>query len=230
MSLPQTSQPDPRTRTGAIGLALAGILFVLYEFVAPREDQTTLEGAESWASAAWSFAHIAAIIGLILIPLTYGALRGHFEGTRNEKTAFLAATTGYIGSALTISYYGAEVYGLKAIGARAVADGDASLTEVGEAFRMDSVAATIFAIGLALIALAAILIAVAVWRSGTVNRWSAIPLAAAMVLYLPHFYFPYAGRLAWGVLVGLSALILAWAMFSARRPINAEAAPQLQKA
>ena len=61
---------------------------------APRLDQTTLEGAESWTSAGWSVAHIAAIVGLILFPLGYGALRGRLEGTRNEKTAFMAATIG----------------------------------------------------------------------------------------------------------------------------------------
>ncbi len=158
---------------GAFAFALAGILFVIYEAAAPRLDQTTLEGAESWTSAGWSVAHIAAIVGLILIPLGYGALRGYLEGTRNEKTAFMAATIGYIGSALTISYYGAEVYGLKAIGQRAVEDGDATMTEVGNAFRYDPTAMSVFAIGLALIAVAAVLAAVAVWRSGTLNKWSA---------------------------------------------------------
>nr|BFF23743.1 hypothetical protein GCM10025732_17080 [Glycomyces mayteni] len=159
--------PDPRARMGAFAFALAGVLFVVYEAVAPRADQTTLEGAASWASAGWSIAHVSAIVGLILIPLGYGALRGFLEGTKNEKTAFLAATIGYIGSGLTISYYGAEVYGLKAIGERAVADGDATLTEVGDAFRYDATAMTVFAIGLALIAVAGVLAAVAVWRSGS---------------------------------------------------------------
>jgi hypothetical protein len=217
--------PDPRTRTGAIAFGLAGVLFVLYEAAAPRLDQTTLEGAESWTSAGWAFAHIAAIVGLILIPLAYGSLRGHLEGTRNEKTAFLAATTGYIGSALTISYYGAEVYGLKAIGERAVADADPTMTEVADAFRYDPVAVTVFAIGLALVALAAVIAAVAVWRSGTLNRWSGVPLAVLMVTYLPQFFLPHAGRIAWGALVTVAALWLAAEMWRAasKRPVKAPA-------
>ncbi|GAB3649608.1 hypothetical protein [Glycomyces tarimensis] len=201
-----------RIRLGALGMAVAGILFVLYEAVAPRTDQTTLEGAESWASAGWAFSHIAAIVGLILIPMTWGALRMHLDGigaAKPERTAFLAGALGVIGSGLTISYYGAEVYGLKAIGARAVADGDASLTEVGEAFRMDPTAATVFVIGLGLIAVAAVLAAVAVWRSGTMHRWSAVPMAVAMVLYLPQFFVPQPARIAWGALVAVSALWIA---------------------
>jgi uncharacterized membrane protein len=204
-----TPQTDPRARMGAIAFALAGVLFVIYEAAAPRLDQTTLEGAESWTSAGWAIAHIAAIVGLILIPLGYGALRGYLEGTRNEKTAFMAATIGYIGSALTISYYGAEVYGLKAIGERAVEDGDATMAEVGEAFRMDPTALSVFVIGLALIAVAAVLAAVAVWRSGTLQKWSAVPLAALLVTMLPQYFLPHGARIAWGALVTVAALWLA---------------------
>lgn len=210
MSLPPPArQADPRARMGAFAFAIAGILFVIYEAAAPRRDQTTLEGAESWTSAGWTAAHLAAIVGLILIPLGYGALRGHLEGTRNEKTAFMAATIGYIGSALTISYYGAEVYGLKAIGQRAVEDGDATMTEVGDAFRYDPTAMGVFTIGLVLIAIAAVLAAVAVWRSGTLHKWSAVPLAALLVTMLPQYFLPHAGRIAWGALVTVAALWLA---------------------
>ncbi|GAA1678599.1 hypothetical protein GCM10009830_27140 [Glycomyces endophyticus] len=207
--MPVPHAPDSRARAGAIAFGLAGVLFVLYEAVAPRADQTTLEGAESWTTTGWAVAHLAAIVALILVPLAYGALRGHLEGTRNEGTAFLAATIGYIGSGLTISYYGAEVYGLRAIGERAVADGDATMTEVGDAFRLDAIAMSVFAIGLALIAVAAVAAAVAVWRSGTLNRWSGVPFAALMVTFLPQFFLPHAGRIAWGALVTVAALWLA---------------------
>ena len=220
MTVPHASphaSPVHRTRLGAIALAIAGVLFAVYEAAAPRTDQTTLDGAASWASAGWSIAHISAIVGLILIPLGYGAIRGYLEGTPHERTAFLAATTGYIGSGLTISYYGAEVYGLKAIGQRAVADGDASLTDVGNDFRLDPTAMTVFAIGLLLIAIAAVLIAIAVWRSGSLPRWSAVPLAALLVTMLPQYFLPHALRIAWGVLVAAAALWLATALWRAAR-------------
>ncbi|MFE7802020.1 hypothetical protein [Nocardia sp. NPDC057440] len=198
-----------RTRIGAAGLALAGVLFLVYETAAPRKDQDTLEGAASWTSTGWAVGHVAAILGLILIPLGWGALRNRLQDNRNENLAYLAATLGYIGSALTISYYGAEVYGLQAIGARAVADGDASLTKVGNDFRMDSIAVTVFALGLALIAAAAILAAVAIWRSGILARWSGVAMAVAMVVYLPHFYLPHAVRVGWGALVTVGACWIA---------------------
>ncbi|MFD3592952.1 hypothetical protein ACFWU5_09505 [Nocardia sp. NPDC058640] len=199
-----------RSRMGAVAFALAGVLFVIYEVAAPRvADQTTLESAQSWASTGWSLAHLAAIIGLVLIPLGYSALRDHLADTRNEATAAKATTIGYIGSALTISYYGAETYGLAAIGRRAVADGDATLTEVGNAFRYDATAMTVFALGLTLIAVAAVLAAVAVWRSGTLDRWSGVPLAALLVTMLPQFFLPQIGRIAWGAMVAAATFWLA---------------------
>jgi uncharacterized membrane protein len=202
---------------GAAAFATAGVLFVLYESAAPRKDETTLAGAEAWTSAGWSIAHISAIVGLILIPLGYGAIRGLLDDTPHEKTAFLAASIGYIGSGLTISYYGAEVYGLKAIGERAVAEGDASLTDVGNDFRLDPTAMTIFAVGLLLVAIAAVLAAIAVWRSGSLPRWSAVPLAALLVTMLPQYFLPQAGRIIWGVLFLLAALWLAFALWRAAR-------------
>jgi hypothetical protein len=198
-----------RVRSGAVGLALAGLLFVFYEAAAPRRDETTLDGAEAWTSAAWAAAHLAAVLGLILIPLAWGALRRHLDGTRAEPAAYRATLLGAVGSGLTITYYGAETYGLKAIGERALADGDASLTEVGEAFRMDPTALTIFLIGLALVAVAAVLAAAAVWRSTTMHRWSAVPMAVAMVTFVPHFFLPHPARIAWGALVTLGALWIA---------------------
>lgn len=153
--------------------------------------------------------HVGAIIGLILIPLGWAALRNHLADSRTEQLAYVAATLGYIGSALSISYYGAEVYGLRAIGARALADGDASLTQIGADFRMSPIAATVFATGLTFIAIAAILAAAAIWRSGTLQRWSGVPLAAAMVLYLPHFWLSHAERIGWGVLATIGAMWIA---------------------
>lgn len=214
MTVPNVS-PDRRTQMGAVAFAIAGILFAVYEVVAPRADETTLDGAAAWASAGWSIAHVSAIVGLILIPLGYGAIRDFLDGTPQERTAYLAAVIGYIGSGLTISYYGAEVYGLKAIGERALADGDPSLTDVGNDFRLDPTAMTVFAIGLLLIAVAAVLASIAVWRSGSLPRWSAVPLAALLVTMLPQFFLPHAGRIAWGVLVAVAALWLAAALWRA---------------
>ena len=69
-------------------------------------------------------------------------------------------------------------------------------------------------------AVAAVLAAVAVWRSGTLNKWSAVPLAALLVTMLPQYFLPHTGRIAWGALVTVAALWLAAEMWraAAKRP------------
>jgi hypothetical protein len=85
---------------------------------------------------------------------------------------------------------------------------------------MDPTALGVFVAGLALIAVAAVLAAVAVWRSGTLHKWSAVPLAALLVTMLPQYFLPHSARIAWGALVAVAALWLAAEMWraAAKRP------------
>src|SRR2546427_10969618 len=61
----------PHARLGALCLAVAGILFVLYPAIRPFSDETSLQGAEAFASNAWIVAHVLAM----LQPLETGSWR-----------------------------------------------------------------------------------------------------------------------------------------------------------
>ena len=54
--------------------------------------------------------------------------------------------------------------------------------------------------------------AVAVWRCGGLQRWSAVPLAAGLVLYIPQFAVSQPVRIAHGVLMMAGCWWLAWAL------------------
>ena len=60
--------------------------------------------------------------------------------------------------------------------------------------------------GLLLLAVGAVLVAIAVWRSGTLSRWSGIPFALGFVLYLPQFFGTQPIRMAHGLLVALGCI------------------------
>ena len=78
---------------------------------------------------------------------------------------------------------------------------------------------TIFGAGLLLLAAAAILAAIAVWRSNVLPRASAILFATGMALFLPQFFGPAAVRIAHGILLAAGLIILAAALWaSASRP------------
>ena len=75
-----------------------------------------------------------------------------------------------------------------------------------------------FVVGLLLLAIGAILVAIAVWRSGTLSRWSGIPFALGFVLYLPQFFGTQPIRVAHGLLVALGCLWVALSLVTAQNP------------
>ncbi|MGH3736049.1 MAG: hypothetical protein ACRDT6_10575 [Micromonosporaceae bacterium] len=206
-----------RTRLGALCLAAAAVLFVLYPAVRPWHDETTQAGAvASMGSGGWVASHLFAMLGFILVPLGLLALRTALA-THTERLALTAAVTSWIGAGLTLPYYGAEDFGLYAV-ARAAAGGAAiDVPAVADAFHFQPVAATVFLLGLLGIGAGAVLAAVAVWRSETLNRSSGIPYALGFALFIPQFFTPPAVRIGHGVLVGIGCAWLAWELWRAPR-------------
>lgn len=89
----------------------------------------------------------------------------------------------WVGAGLTLPYYGAEDFGL-----HAAATEGSNLLAVADAVRYNPVAVTGFGVGLVTLAVRAVLVAVAVWRSGTVHRYAAVAFAGRFVLFLPQFF------------------------------------------
>ncbi|WP_433352117.1 hypothetical protein ACQP25_03640 [Microtetraspora malaysiensis] len=202
-----------RARLGAGSLAVAGVLFLLYPVVRPYSDETTLAGARAMASSAWVAAHLFAAVGFVL--LTLGLLALHLVLDRRPSLTAVVVT--WIGAGLTLPYYGAEVFGLNVIAARALKEQDASLLSLADDFRFGPAAVTMFGAGLLLLGVGVVLAAVAVWRSGVLSRWSAVPLAVGFALFLPQFFGSPALRMAHGALIAVGALWVAVELWRARR-------------
>lgn len=212
-----------RSRGGAVALAVAGVLFLAYPAVRPWHDETTVAGAtRSMGSSAWVAAHFFAMIGFILLPLGLLAVQRIVAGTRGAGLASTATVLTWIGAGLTLPYYGAEDFGLHAIAGPKGSSSD--LLALVDAVRYQPVAITIFGLGLLLLAVGSVMVAVAVWRSGTMPKWSAVAYAAGFALFLPQFFGPAPVRIAHGALTALGAILLAAAVWSGGRAETAEAA------
>jgi hypothetical protein len=210
LMLPSTSAY--RVRLGALSLAVSGILFVLYPLLRPFSDEASLQGAEAFASSAWIVAHLLAIVAFILLALGLLGLHIALQHTAVERLAFLALVLSWIGVGLTLPFYGAEVFGLHAISQEAVSQHSAALLALADAVRFGP-GFIVIIVGLLLLAVGSILIAIAVWQSGTLSRWSGIPLALGFVLYLPQFLGTQPIRVAHGLLVALGCI---WIAFESR--------------
>jgi hypothetical protein len=211
-----------RTRLGALCFAIAAAMFVLYPAVRPWTDESTVDGAMSaMASNAWVASHLFAIIGFILVPLGLLALWGVVRSSRVEGVALAAAVTSWIGAGLTLPYYGAEDFGLHAVAVKAAAGEPIDFLGVVDGFRFHPVAATLFGLGLATLAVGAILAAVAVWRSAVLPKYSGVPFALGFALFIPQFFSTPAVRISHGVLVGIGCAWLALVLW--RSPVQSEA-------
>jgi len=86
-----------RMRFDALSMALAGILFVLYPAVRPFSDETSLQGAQAFASTAWILAHTLAILGFILLAWGIFTLFTLLQGTTAERPMVWGLALSWLG-------------------------------------------------------------------------------------------------------------------------------------
>lgn len=197
-----------RPHLSAAYLVISGILFVLYPAIRPFSDETSLQGATAFASTEWLVAHILAIIAFTLLPLGLLGFYNSLQEIAVKSLAYWSVVMCLIGIGLTLPFYGAETYGLHTLGQEAIRKQTATL--VGLAADVRSGAGLVmFLIGLLLLAVAAVILAIAIWKSGRYHKWSGIPFAFGMGLYIPQFFGGQPIRVAHGLLVALGCLWLA---------------------
>ena len=100
----------------AVALVAAGVCFLLYPAIRPFADEDSLAGAKAFASDAWVIAHLLAVLAFNLFSLGLSGVAQRLQ-TRLARSSVIVS---WIGVGLTLTYYGAEVFGLHAIGTTAV--------------------------------------------------------------------------------------------------------------
>lgn len=209
-------------------LITSGTLMAAYLLLRPYGDTSGDQAhtAAAFASWQWVASHVSGLLALAawawLTQRLVDTSRSHGTPTHISLSARVARGTGLAGALLALPYYGAETFGLHALGRAHQADATFALTELTDAVRNQPVALTLFAVGL--LALAASGIATALtWRQlATTRRWAAWPVGVLLALFLPQFYLPPTGRMAYGVAFAVAAVSLAVAARTQRRPMGVQ--------
>ncbi|MGC5166921.1 hypothetical protein [Luteimicrobium sp. DT211] len=207
-----TRAARPRRRAAAAALGTLGALVLLFPALRPWPDESvaTPELARAMASDRWIVAHLCGAAAIALWPFA-AALVARLLPDRRATRA--AVVTGGAGAALVLPYFGAEIFAIHELAGRAATTWDPTFLDTIEDIRLQPVAATMFGSGLVLLATSGVLLAVAWWRAATGGRrWAAVPLAAALVLFLPQFFAGEPARVAHGVVAALAAWLLAAAV------------------
>lgn len=206
--------PIPRTthafrvRLASLALIVAGILFVLYPALRPFSDEVSLQGAAAFASTEWIVAHVLAILAFILLTFGLFGLYLYIKETTVERLMFLALVLSWLGVGLTLPFYGAEVFGLQAIGQEAIRQHSAELVSLANSVRF-GFGFNMIVVGLMLFAIGSIMVAIAIWKSHILPKWSGIPYALGFLLYLPQFMGTQPIRVAHGLMVCFGCLWIA---------------------
>lgn len=181
----------------AAALALAGVAFATYPAMRGYGSEIGLAGAELWARPAWLAAHVLGMAGFVL------------AGWGLAAVDHRAGRWGLLGAVLVLPYYGAEAFGLHALGRRAVETGDASMVAAADMFRYAPVALTTFALGLVFVAAAGLRLLVLVPRATAADRVGLSLVGVALVTYLPQFFVAPTGRVVHGVVLGVGLVVIA---------------------
>ena len=181
-------------------LVAAGVLFVLYPTIRPFSDEKGIDGTKAFASTSWLVAHSLAIVGFVLLAFGLLGITGRLHRSASGQLANRAFVLAGAGIGLTLPFYGAEVFGLHAIGKEALKRGDPTLVAMSDTVRF-GIGIVFIVVGLVLLAIGTVMFARAVWRAGVLPRWSAVPLAVAFVLYLPQFSAGQGVRVVHGFIV-----------------------------
>jgi hypothetical protein len=202
----------PRTWLGAAALAVSGLLFVLYPAIRPFSDETSLQGAAAFASPAWLVAHLLAMVGFTLLALGLLGLQVALQRTPVERLTFWALVVSWLGIGFTLPFYGGEAFGLHAIGQEALRGQSLTVLSLASVVRSGPGLA-MFLLGLLLLGIGTVMAAVAIWKSGTLPRWSGVPFALGFVLYIPQFFGTQPVRVAHGLLVAVGCVWIAVGMW-----------------
>lgn len=201
---------DRTTHHLVMPAATSGLLMAVYLLLRPYGDSASSvspEAAEAFASTWWVVAHLAG--ALSLVQLARVGLR--IDDLLATRMTMVARWSGLAGAVLVLPYFGAETFGLHAIGRAGLAD-PAALALVEEV-RGNPAALTTFGLGLLLLAVGGLTTALA-WqgavRSGrwSAPSWAAWPLGVGAALVLPQFYLAPAERVGFGIAYAAAAAVL----------------------
>ena len=205
-------------RDAAMPLVASGVLMAAYLLLRPYGDHSGgLSAVQAMASGRWVAAHVCGMLALASV--AGAALR--IADTAGGAGGLLARWAGPGGVVLVLPYYGAETFALHVV-ARHARGSDVASTALVTGIREQPVAMSMFGLGLLLLAMSGVAIAIAWRRVAAELAWAGWPLGALLVLFLPQFYLPGVGRMAYGVAYLVAASLLAVAVRRATDP-SAEA-------
>ena len=194
-ALTSSQKPFLSLLAPVVGAGVFMAAYLLIRHYGDATSPTSAEAADAFASTRWIIAHVCGILAVASVARLVLRLSDVLE----SGIAQVGRWSGLAGAVLVLPYYGAETFGLYAVGTRAV-EGDMSALDLVGDIRDNLTALAMFGIGLVLLALSGIAIA-ATWQGHRLTpSWAAWPLGVLIAVFAAQFYLPPAGRISYGII------------------------------
>lgn len=196
-------------------LVTAALSLATYPLLRPWGPEEGAGWAQDLASTAWPVAHSFGMLGFVAIALALRSAAHSIPWPWTGRPLREAETRAWLAVALLLPYYGAEAYGLHALGRHATEQGQYDVLAAAELFRFAPLPVTTFALGLLALVLVGARLAHGVWRTGILGRTGGLLAGLGLATYLPQFFGPAGLRITHGLVLGVGLVLVAVA---ARRP------------
>lgn len=163
----------------------------------------------AFASPLWPVSHALGMVGFVTLAFTLRVAAASQSAPSIARQLRTTEAWAGITGALLLPYYGAEAFGLNAIGGIVATTGETAALAFGDAFRHAPLPLTTFALGLAALAVAGGKLGHTLWHAGPLARTGGILAATALATYLPQFFGAPSLRIAHGLLLRAGLLIIA---------------------
>ncbi|GGO76734.1 hypothetical protein [Nocardioides deserti] len=212
------SRPATAATTTAVALAVAGVALATYPALRPYGPESGAAGAADFASTAWLLSHALGMVGFVAIAVALRVASAAPPWPWTGRPVREAESRAWLAVALLLPYYGAEAYGLHAVGRHALDSGDAGVLSVADAFRYAPLEVTTFGLGLLVLVLVGGRLAHGLWHTGRLGRAGGVLAGLGLVTYLPQFFGTPGVRVLHGVVLGAGLVLVALATARAGRP------------
>lgn len=187
------TQYTSQIRLGLLTLPLWGLSAVVGILLrGPVVDASVNPQGFAQAATApnYGIAWLIILVGQVIALFGYMALAAVLAPTRSARAAWWGMVLTVAGSALFVSLIGFMAFAAPVIG-KLYLQGETDVMQVGIAgFFGGQVLSVLYPSGL-LGAVGSLLFGVAIWRSGTLPKWAAVPFALAIILlaFAPAFSY-----------------------------------------
>lgn len=191
-----------------LGLVVAGLGFIAYPALRPWGSESGTSGAATFASTAWPSAHALGMLAFVALAFALRSASTDPTWQWHGQPVHRAESRMWVAVALLLPYYGAEAYGLHAVGQYAAEHG-AGVLDVADSFRYAPLPMTTFAMGLLTLVLVGARLAIGMWRTDGPGRTGGVLAGLGLATYLPQFFFGAEVRIGHGVVLGIGLLLMA---------------------